>query len=288
MNKWISVPVLLILTTTVMSPLQAQGTDGYDQLNDRFRIYLGGFWPDVDSNISINGTVVNPPPIDVENVLGIEEGNEVVWGGARWRISRRNGLEFEYFELDREGVQGFTNESIGVGDFIVESGFINTAFDIAFGRLTYGFSLVRNDRMDLQLKAGLHLADISAALQLSGNVCDTTMGQSPPGCPLLASPVVEAEDVTAPLPHFGGSFAYAFTDTVAFRFQVIGFAIELDSIDGSLVEIDADVAWHPWRHFGVGVGARYFNVDVEAMGSELNGKFDFEYFGPVVYIATTF
>ena len=67
-----------------------------------------------------------------------------------------------------------------------------------------------------------------------------------------------------------------------------GFAIELDKIDGSIIEIDADVAWQPWRNIGLGVGVRYFNTDVESKGSDLNGSFKFEYFGPTVYVQATF
>ena len=94
--------------------------------------------------------------------------------------------------------------------------------------------------------------------------------------------------MTAPLPHLGGSFAYAITPSVAFNFQVIGFALELDDIDGSIVEVDADLSWQPWRHFGVGAGIRYFNTEVKGKGSDLNGEFEFEYFGPVLYIQSTF
>jgi hypothetical protein len=142
--------------------------------------------------------------------------------------------------------------------------------------------------MDIQLKAGLHIADLSVAMQLMGEVCDTTIpGQTMPPCPPMSTGT-EQEDVTAPLPHFGGSFGYAFTPKIAARFQVIGFAIDLDSIDGSLVEVDADINWNPWQHFGVGAGVRYFNFDFKASGSELDGEFEYEYWGPVIYFETTF
>ena len=70
--------------------------------------------------------------------------------------------------------------------------------------------------------------------------------------------------------------------------QLIGFAIEIDSIDGSLWEVDADLTWQPSRHFGGGIGLRYFDVNVKSKGTELNGEFDFEYFGPVVFLQATF
>ena len=44
----------------------------------------------------------------------------------------------------------------------------------------------------------------------------------------------------------------------------------------------------PWRNFGIDLGLRYFNVDVDSKGSDLNGAFEFEYFGPALYVAVTF
>ena len=266
----------------------AQDSGDYARFNDRVRVYAGGFFPSLSTGIAINGTNVTPPPIDVEDVLGVDDSDTVGWAGVQWHISRRNTLEFEYFKLDRDGFIDLFPNPVEVGDLIIESGSINTAFDVAVSRLTYGFSIMRNERMDLQLKAGLHIADLSAALQLAGAVCDVTLGEMPPGCPGGQTPVAQSEDVTAPLPHFGVSFGYAITPTIATNFQVIGFAIELDDIDGSILEIDADLAWQPWRHFGFGVGLRYFNTNVDAGTSELNGEFDIEYFGPTVYVAATF
>ncbi len=281
-----------IVAAALMLSAGVAGAQGgtYEQFNDRFRIYLGGFWPEVSSTININGDFVDPgPPVDIEDTLGVEDSKGVAWGGIHWRISRRNSLELEFFSLNRDGSRSDTySPPIQVGDTFIESGLIETSYDTTIGRLTYGFSLVREDRMDIQLKAGLHLASLEAGIRLSGAVCDpTTSPPTPPGCP-TDSTGAEEEDVTVPLPHFGGSFAYAITPSVAFRFQVIGFAIELDNIDGSIVEVDADFAWQPWRHFGLGAGIRYFRTEVEARTSELNGEFDFDYIGPVIYIQSTF
>ena len=288
MRKSIFFPSCLFLIIAFVPPVQAQDDGKSNRFDDRFRIYLGGFFPDVNSKIAINGSIVNTQPIDVDNQLGIEDTSSVLWGGAAWHISRRNSLEIEFFKLNRDGFTNLIPNPIAVGDLIIESGSINTSFDISIGRLTYGFSVVRGDRMDIQLKAGLHVVDMSATLQLAGAVCDVTMGQMPPGCPGGQTPPDESEEFTAPLPHFGGSFRYAITPTIGARFEVIGFAIELDNIDGRLVEIDTDIVWYPWRHWGFGAGVRYFYVDVESQGLELNGKFEFEYFGPAVYVIATF
>ncbi len=279
---------LLSLLAGLAPPAVAQDNGEYAIFNDPFRVYLGGFRPTLSSTITINGENVTPPPIEIERVLGVSDGESVIWGGVQWMISQRNAIEFEFFQLNRDGLINLFPEPIAVGDLIIESGSIDSGFDIGVSRLTYGFSLMRSERMNLQLKAGLHIADMSVALQLVGAVCDVRLGEMPPGCPGAQSPPLESEEVTAPLPHFGVSYSYAISENIAARFQVIGFAIEIDNVDGSLVEVDADIDWKPWRNFGFGVGLRYFNANVEAKGSNLNGEFDLEYYGPAVYFAASF
>jgi len=282
--------MILVASISLLFPLPAAADSDYDLLNGKYKIYLGGFWPSLDSQINIFGDVVPPgPPISIEDTLGVEDSDGVAWGGVRWRISQRNSLEFEAFSLKRDGGESGTfSPPIQIGDTFIESGAIATSFDTSVARLTYGYSLLRNERMDLQLKAGLHFASLESGFALSGNVCDpTTAPTTPPGCP-AATTGAETEDVTAPLPHFGGSFAYAISPSLVVRFQAIGFAIEIDSIDGSIVELDADLNWQPFERFGGGIGLRYFNTNVESNSSDLSGEFDFEYFGPVVYIQATF
>ena len=286
----LSKKLILLACSSLLFSLPAAAENDYDQLNDPFRIYFGGFWPSVSSKININGDVLPPgPPISIEDQLGVEDSAETAWGGVQWRISQRNMLEFETFSLNRDGgVSGTFSPEIQVGDTFIESGAIATSFDNSVSRVTYGFSVKRSERSDLQLMAGLHIANIGVGLQLSGNVCDpTTVPTTPTGCP-AATTGAEQESVTAPLPHFGVGYAYAFSPSVALRLKALAFAIEIDSIDGSILEADADLTWQPTRHFGAGIGVRYFNTNVKSTGSDLNGEFDYEYVGPVVYIQATF
>ena len=287
-RKTIICGVQLFLFAGLVAPAVAQDNREFASFNDPFRVYLGGFSPTLSSEITINGQIVNPPPINIEAVLGVSDGDSVLWGGAQWKISRRNSIEFEFFQLKRDGFIDLIPDPIAVGDLIIESGSINTVFDIGLSRVTYGFSLKHSKRMNLQLKGGLHIADLSVGLQLQGAVCDAGLGQLPPGCPVGQTPPQESEEVTAPLPHFGVSYGYAISEKIAARFQVIGFAIEIDNIDGSLLELDADIDWRPWRNFGFGLGLRYFNLNVESKGANLNGEFDLEYYGPAVFVSGSF
>ena len=263
----------------------------YANMNDSFRLYLGGFWPEIDSQIGINSDLTPEPipPVDVENLLGVTDSKGAVWGGIQWSFGSRHSLELEYFSLNRDGGASDTfSPPLQFGDFYIEAGEVSTNYDTALTRLTYGFSVYHSERTDFKLKAGLHVMKLAAGIGVSGLICGpSTVPSVPPGCPAAGSGTA-SEDVTAPLPHFGGSYVYAMTPTLALRLQAIGFAIEIESIEGSIIEIDADVAWQPWQNFGLGAGFRYFNTNVKAGNSELNGEFDFEYLGPALYVQATF
>ena len=254
--------------------------------DDKFRVYIGGFWPTINSKIAINGADFTPrPPISVEDVLRVPDSKGAVWGGIDWKISKRNALEFEYFSLNRSGgISDTFSPPLEVRDGFIESGDINTFYDTSVMRLTYGYSLLSSERMDLQLKAGIHVAKLEAGLQILGEICTpNTVPSAPPGCP-TAQTETASEDVTAPLPHFGASYSYAFSEALVMELTAIGFAIEIGSIEGSILELDADIVWKPSEQFGIGAGWRYFNSNVKASSSELNGEFDFEYSGPAVSI----
>ena len=279
-----------LLRTTFLLPLLALSSLAQGQnLADpeyRHRIYVGGFWPSINSKIAINGEDFTPlPPINVEDVLRVPDSKGAAWGGIDWKISRRNALEFEYFSLNRNGgISDTFSPPLEIGNGFIEGGQINTFYDTSVLRLTYGYSLLSNKRMDLQLVAGIHVAELGAGLQISGEICTpNTVPSVPPGCP-TAQTQTASEDVTAPLPHLGASYTYAFSETLGMRLKAIGFAIGIGSIDGSILELDADVAWKPSKQFGIGAGWRYFNTNVKASSSTLNGEFDFEYSGPSVFI----
>jgi hypothetical protein len=281
---------LLTFVVGLSSNVVASADDEIPILDDPWRVYVGVFDASVNSEINFNGDVLPPgPPLDIEDLLGVKDSKVAAWGGVSWRFARRHTVEFEYFELNRGASESDTFEPpIQVGDFIIEAGEISTSYDTAVGRLTYGFSMIRGERSDLQLKAGLYIASLKADLGLAGAICDpTTMPPMPPGCPVEAT-ASESEDVSAPLPHLGLSYAYAITPTVVINLAALGFAVELDNIDGSIIELDADVAWQPWRNVGFGLGLRYFETDVESSGSELNGSFNFSYFGPSLFVQATF
>lgn len=254
-------------------------------LNKRFAIGIGGFFPEIDTTIRLDSALGPGTEIDFEDELGFEDSKDVGWLNARWRISERNNLEFEWTSLNRDATRTATTKEYDIGDSTLQAGGkIDSIFDIDLYRITYGFSLIRSDKADLQLQAGLHIADFTVAMQLSGQI---QVGGSPV---VTDSSATEGGDLTAPLPHFGGNFTYAFTDKFGFYGNILGFAIEIDNIEGSILDVGGTLQYNFTPNFGLGAGVRFFQVSVDAKAEnrDLYGEFEFDYLGPVVYASVTF
>jgi hypothetical protein len=240
----------------------------------------GGFFPQVDSSLQLNPTAGGQgSDLDFESNLGLDDQLSLPWVSGYWRVGRRHNLEFEWARFDRNGAIG-ADRQFEIGDTIAEIGAqIDTQLDFDLFRLTYGYSVVRSDRADLQLQFGVHVAEISANLSLTGML--TIPGQ---GTIDTTIPVAESGQKTAPLPHFGASFAYAFTPKLAASFNFIGLELELDELDGRIIESGVNLEYAFSQRFSLAGGWRYFDVDVsDKKDPDLNGAFEFRYTGPVVY-----
>ncbi len=257
-------------------------TDGHPLINSRFHIGVGGFFPTVDSKIRLDSDLGLGTELDLEKQLGIDKSRDVLWANARWNISRRNHLEFEWVQLDRSGSVLGISQQYQIGDTVIQAGGkIDSVLDISLYRLTYGFSLIRDQKKDLQLQAGVHVADVKAALKLTGalSINGSVFQQSVQG---------EGGDIVAPLPHFGANFTYAFTDKLALYTNILGFALSVGDFKGSILETGGTLQYNFVKRVGLGAGVRFFRVDVEAKSSGLTGEFVLDYLGPVVYLSGEF
>ena len=288
--------VIVTVGALLAGSVRAESAENYSPrthpvLTDKWMFWAGGFFPSLDSRLRMDSDMGSPGSgLDFEDELGLSENKTVLWGGARWHMAQRHQLEIEFNNLRRSGFNGFTLEDYQIGDQRVDaSGSIATTFNVFLARLTYGYSLIKDEKQDLALKAGFHFTNADASLQLAGDVTDVDTGMtlcSPAPC---ISPLLETSEFTFPLPHFGLAYGYAFTPKFALRTQALAFYIVINDIKGALFELDFDLHYQPWKKFGLGAGLRYFRVSVDDERDKLfRGKFVFEYWGPVIYATVSF
>ena len=151
--------ILLGLSALFAGSVSAQSNELNAALNDKWVFWVGGFFPNLSTDVRIDSDLGNPgDKIPLEEVLGLDDSKAALWGGFRWRISRRNQLELELTNLNNDGFSAARTDPIDMGNItIVGAASTNTEFRSRLIRLTYGFSVIRVEKHDLAVKAGLHL-----------------------------------------------------------------------------------------------------------------------------------
>jgi hypothetical protein len=253
-------------------------------LDDRFFLVLGGFFSIVDSEVRVDSNSGVPGTgLDMEDELGLDSTVVSPYLYFRWRYHPLHRLEFEYYQLLRSGAsimqrdfrEGDISGSAGVG--------VRTDFDVRIGRLTYGYDLIKDDKKEFGILAGMHVTSASVKFQFSGDLTIDGVGN------VSGAVATEDESITFPLPHVGTFFAYSFTPNISTQLDLLLFRIEVAGIKGTLVESNATLHFQIARNFGLGTGLKYYRFRLEDTDfSSRDSRFNYEFFGPVLYGSVSF
>jgi hypothetical protein len=265
------------LTAGTVSAADADESNAPSSMFDsKFSLALGGFFPYVDSTVSINPSGGGSgADVDLEDDLGLDDTSASAWLSFNWRFLPRHKFTAEWFQLNRDGSSS-AGTQFPLGDTTVGLGAsLSSSMDINLGRLTYGYSIVRNDTLDIGFLAGMHVATAKVSATASGNI--TVNGMR------VGTSTESTSAITFPLPHIGASLDYKFAPRWTAQFMVLAFALDLNEYSGSLIEVDAGVNYQLSKHFGIGGGLKYFNLNLQAQKSGAGAEFDFQFLGPAIY-----
>ena len=251
-------------------------------LTDEFYIAIGGYFPTVDSDIRLDAPDGSRgTDFDLEDELGLDETTATGFGYFRWRFAPRHRVEMEIFALNRNGSSVATKD-FRIGNATGSAGVrFDTTFDITIGRITYGYSIIHDSKQELGILAGLHLADTSASIAMQG---DLTIG----GTAFTNIEHKEKGDIVLPLPHIGGYYSYAFTPKLTGSVNVYAFYLDVGDVRGSLVEVDGALHYKLTKHFGIGGGLKYFDLDVVDSTDSFRGEFELRFLGPTLFLTGHF
>lgn len=249
-------------------------------LNDRFQIMLGGYWPQLETEIrvdAINGLLGTT--ISLEDNLGYRNDVVVPRGDFLFRFGdrRKHRFEFSWYQIDRDGTQSLQAD-INIGDTTYPaSATVNSTFDFSLYRAAYGWSFLKKERGELGLLLGLHVTDLDFAINGVTIVGDDTSQSD------------EDAGIALPLPTGGFFGAYAITPRLVIDGRVQVFYIEFDEYSGGLLNAQARIQYDVHKNVGLGIGWEGFFTQIEAEDDideiELwHGQVDFNFHGPVAFI----
>ena len=253
-------------------------------LDDEYFLVLGAFFSHVNSDVRVDSSSGIPGTgLDLEDDLGLASTATSPYLYFRWRYHPVHRIELEYYQLLRSGGStmrgdfrvGSISGSAGVGVF--------TNFDVRIGRITYGYDLIKDKKKEFGILAGMHVTQAKVKFQFSGALTIDGVRS------VSGTVATEEVGITFPLPHLGAFFAYSFTPKLSTQLDLVLFRIEVVGVKGTLTEANATLHYQFGKHFGVGTGLKYYHFSLEDTDfSHRDSRYDYEFFGPVLYGSVSF
>ena len=238
-------------------------------LQDRWTLEVDAYFPEMKTTAHFDSALGPGTSISFEDDLGLDDRKTQAAILGRVRLGERWRIEAEYFALNRSGSRAI-NRTINWGGNIYPIGItVNSEFDSDIYRLSGGYSFIKDAQAELGVALGLHVTDFTMSLA-GANVSQRT------------------GDALAPLPTIGLYGSYAITPRWLLSGRVDFFSLNYNDFDGSLVNAVAGVDYRFTRNFGIGLGYRYVDYDLDVTRSSFTGGVKYEFSGPVLYIVGSF
>ena len=262
---------------------EAKSATNNTLFESEFSLAVGGFFPWIDSDISLGpSSGGSGQTIDMEKTLGLNDNTASWWVNFDWRFLPRHQLQVEWFQLNRSGSRT-ADRDFSYGDLDVFVGAsTNSKANLDIGRLTYGYSIIRDKKLDLALLIGTHIVTAKGTISASGSIA--VGGVPATGGSYTAS----SSTYTFPLPHVGASLTWKVAPRWTTQFTALAFYMKVGDYDGSLVQLDATAGYQVTKNFGLGAGLTYFNLRLNGTTNRVEAEYDFQFYGPAVFGYTTF
>lgn len=274
-KNWLAVVFVFVL----LFPVAVMGaeTQYSEQPWEKFGVSAGYFLSTLDTSLRLGGSLA--VDIDLEDLLGLDTSNSVFRFEGLWRFTdnRRHRLNLSWFSLNRESslriLGDITFENEAGEEITIDAGTtVDSFFDLDIYQLSYNYSFVQDERLDLSAGIGLYVMPINAGL--SADKVFNNRGRA---------------EFTAPLPVLGLRMDVALTPRWFIRTGTQAFYVEYGDFKGSLLNVSASLEYKPWDHVGIGLGYDSMRIAVEAEGGDwpevdLRGKVQLNYTGLQLYM----
>ena len=229
---------------------------------------MGGFFVDRDTGARLDGDVLGTgTELNLEGDLGLDTSSTVFRLDGAYRISDSHRVDFALFDLSRESKAQLIDSEIQFGDETYEVNTqVDSKLDLIIFKLAYTWSFLLRDESFLGASLGLYTATTKAEIRTTSVVGS-----------------VESDGLTAPLPVIGLRGAYQIAPRWVFRGSAEIFQLEIDNIDGRLVDVFAGVDLLVHNTISVGLGYNYAETNIDSTNQDFSGGLDWTYDGVMLY-----
>ena len=264
-----SIAVLFaFLSCAPIAALAQAGSERHPWLEDDFTVAVGGFLPNKEVKLRVDGSSPGEL-IDFDERVKVTSDDTTAAVDFRWRFGEKWSVSGQYWETGDSNTAELT-EDITWGDFTLKQGSnVSAGIDVSVARVFFGRKFSSGERHEFGVGVGFHWLEIGAYVEGEVFVNDESSGFQR-----------ESVSAGAPLPNIGGWYWYAFSPRWLLKTRVDWLSASIGDYSGGLWNASVGINYQPWRHVGFGLSYQYFGIDVDVDKSDWHGGADLSYRGP--------
>lgn len=279
MNRYI---VTVAAAAGVLASL-AGTTAGADDLkpgDERFKLMAGLFLPAFSTDVRLDNVNGDGDDVDLTDDLGIDKDQSGALLGFEWRFAEKHRLGASYSTFSQSATRTIDRE-ITIGDEVYPiDAEVKTTWSLDLIPITYSYSFIKNDSNELAGTFGIHWNSISLGLRGSSSLSNDD----------LNAEVNASGDL--PLPLIGLRYDHHFSDNWSAGLSASYFSVEFGESEldakGSLYDIRAYGEYRIKGRYGAGLAIDVFRFKIEADKPNLTGQYNYDYWGPQLYLTARF
>lgn len=260
------------LFTGIAAPAAAQRFD--DTLSLRVEAYFAG----INSSLRADGNNGNiGTEIDFEDDLDLNANKTLPAIEIGWRINDDWVLQGQYYSLGRR-TEATLDRDITVGDTVYPvNGNVGAGFDSDVYRFTINNLIFQREKLEIGIGIGLHGTDFSVFIEGQG----TISGQG-------GQFRREGRSIFAPLPTIGAFGQWEPAERLTLSGRLDWLSLTIDDYNGRLINAEAAVAYRLFKHLDAGVAYRYVDYRLGVNQDDWNGRVQYEFSGPSIFLRAGF
>lgn len=242
---------------------------------------LGYFLPEFGSDLRVdNLTLGRGTEIHLEDRLGLNKQLSLIWGSASWRFFPNHRVQLGFFEFNRHGDRQIDRE-IQIGDKVFPVGAsLTSSLKFTVIPINYLYSFIRTSDLEFSGLIGLQWSRIS--YNIAGSITTNPAD--------IDKTTTSSTD--APLPVLGVDLNYYITPqwNVAGTLGAFIYKVKTPDTTTQGTVATATVSGGYWfsNYVGVGAAINWFSINVDIADPRWEGKFNYQYWGPQLYLTGRF
>ena len=286
MRNWLAVAAVILGVPTAPAfadrdhdpnsgaPLPPHRHETASPITDHFYIRGTFYDPQVRTHLRVDPSQAAPgvtgTPVNGENNLGLPDRLRQGRVEFMFRLRERSKVRVDYFEADRSGSKVLANDIVFGNQTFAGGQRTQTSLDWRQFAITYGYSLVRNDRFEVGTGLGIYFLQVDA------------IGQVPAQN--------QRQEVTAatPFPALPLDLTWRISSRWAATVRGAYLKATLSGFRGWYADSHEDIQyrWNP--NLAIGLGYAAIRTSLTRRGGSFPGAFAMSISGPEAFVRFSF